>query len=77
MRRVDPIVLIATGNVETASRRSTGCSNSSALPATGRFHLPVGPFADQQIGIDRDGDAFELARLFESFEELAKRSISH
>ena len=29
--------------------------------AAGRFHFAIGPFADDQIGIDRDRDAFQLA----------------
>ena len=40
--------------------------------AAGRFHLAIGPFGDQQFGIDRDGDAFQFASLFQSIEEMCK-----
>ena len=47
------------------------------LSAAGRFHLAVRPFCYEQIGIDGDRDAFQLARFFESGEETCKRAVSH
>jgi hypothetical protein len=38
----------------------------------GRFHLAVCPFGNEQVGVDRDCDALQLARLFKSIEELSK-----
>ena len=42
------------------------------LSTAGRFHLAVGPFGNQQVGVDRVGDARQLARLFERFEKMSK-----
>ena len=42
------------------------------FPAGGRFHFAVGPFRNQQIGVDRDSDAFQFARFVKSVEELSK-----
>jgi hypothetical protein len=45
--------------------------------AVGRFHLAVGPFSDEEIGVDRDSDTFQFAGFFKSIQELSKRAISH
>ncbi len=47
------------------------------LPATGRFHLAIRPFRDQQIGIDRNRDALQFARLIQRVDELPEGGISH
>ena len=48
-----------------------------SFAATRRFHFPVSPFGDEQVGVDRDGNAFQLARLLQRVEELSKRPVSH
>ena len=47
------------------------------LSTAGRFHLAIRPFADNQVGLDRDGNASQLALLVERVDELPKRSVSH
>ncbi len=42
------------------------------LPPSRRFHFAVSPFCNEQIRVDRDGDAFQLARFVKSVEELSK-----
>jgi hypothetical protein len=42
------------------------------FPAAGRFHLAVCPFRDEQIRVDRNADAFQLARLFKRVEKVSK-----
>ena len=76
MRRRDPIVLIASGNFDglPVDRRLL---EEQRLPAAGRFHLAVRPFRDQQIGLDRNGDALQLARLIERLNELPEGRIRH
>jgi hypothetical protein len=38
----------------------------------GRFHLAIRPFRNEQVGIDRNSDAFQLACLLKSIEELSE-----
>ena len=70
--RVEPIVLIATGNFDGLPSIS-GLLEEQRLAAAGRFHLAIRPFRNEQIGIDRNGDALQLARLVERLDELAER----
>jgi hypothetical protein len=43
-----------------------------SLPTARRFHFAVGPFCDEQICVDWESDAFQLARFVKSIEELSK-----
>ena len=43
----------------------------------GRFHFAICPFADDQIGIDRDRDAIQFACAIERFDELRERAVGH
>ncbi len=54
-----------------------GIFEEQRLPAAGRFHLAIRPFRDQQIGLDRDGNAFQFARLIERLDELPEGRIRH
>ena len=42
------------------------------LAPAGRFHFPVGPCRDEQIGINREGDAFQFACLLKRFNEFSE-----
>jgi len=42
------------------------------FPTIRRFHFAVRPFCNEQIGVDRNSDAFQLARFVKSVEELSK-----
>ena len=42
------------------------------LPATRRFHLAIGPIANEQVRLDWHRNAIQFASLFERIEELAK-----
>ena len=77
MRRREPIVLIATRKLRFALPSIDRLLEEQRFAAAGRFHLAVGPFRDQQIGLDRNGDALQFARFFESVDELAERRVSH
>jgi len=43
-----------------------------SLSAVRRFHLSVCPFGDQQICVDWNCNAFQLASLIKRCEEIAK-----
>src|SRR5205085_2971511 len=47
------------------------------LPAAGRFHFAIRPFANHQIGLDRDRHACQFAGSVERVDELAERAVSH
>src|SRR2546423_1315360 len=47
------------------------------LPALGRFHLTVRPFAEYEIGLDRDRNARQFAGLIKCLDELAEGRVSH
>ena len=76
IRLREPMVLIATGKLRNFSVDSR-LLEKQRLSATGRFHFAIGPFGDEQIGIDRDRDAFQLACLLERFEEIPEGAVSH
>jgi hypothetical protein len=47
------------------------------LPAVRRLHLPIRPFADDQIGIDWHRNPFQFARIIQGLYELPERTVSH
>ena len=76
MRLRDPMVLIATGNCDVLPSIDR-LLEKQRLAAAGRFHFAICPFADDQIGLDRNGDALQLAGAIERFDELRERAVSH
>ena len=45
--------------------------------SAGRFHFAICPFADDQIGIDRNRNAIQLAGAIERFDKLRERAVGH
>jgi hypothetical protein len=44
----------------------------NSLSTTRRFHFTISPFGDEQICIDRDSDALQLACMIKGVEETAE-----
>ena len=42
------------------------------LATARRFHLAICPFCNEQVRVDRNSDALQLARLLKGVEELSK-----